>query len=51
MTKWLWLGVIGTLTRFILCGYYHPAFDFNLDGILNVCDLQYAINALLVAPF
>ena len=47
--KWLYLYTAETTARFILCDYYHRAFDYNLDGRLDVLDLQLWINAFIEA--
>ena len=44
-----WWGWIITIYWFISVGYYHAAYDFNLDGRLDVVDLQFAVNMLLAA--
>ncbi|MFH1183852.1 MAG: hypothetical protein V1755_02290 [Chloroflexota bacterium] len=44
-----WWGWIITICWFISVGYYHAAYDFNLDGRLDVVDLQFAVNMLLAA--
>ena len=51
MNKYHYIGVIGTTARFILCDYYHAAFDANLDGVINVLDLQLWINCFLAASW
>lgn len=47
--KWIYFYAVETTARLILCDYYHAAFDYNLDGRLDVLDLQLWINAWLTA--
>lgn len=45
--KWSLFYHIETMARFILVSFYHPAWDWNFDGVVNVLDLQLAVNQLL----
>jgi hypothetical protein len=49
--KWNLYHQIETCARFILVDYYHPAWDWNLDGAVNVLDLQLMVNAFLAMPW
>jgi len=50
MTAWTWMNITETALRFILVGYYHAAYDMNLDGRLDILDIQLMINQILSAP-